>query len=283
VQRRLALSRDAEHIYSAVLLELDRARQPERMSEALIPDTGNVLLAWHGLNICSRDEAADACPLLQLENRLLELDSQNGEAWARVAANRLRRGELDGALDAMRHAASAAEANVYWTETVEMLERAIAATSDLPFQTRAIWAVSVTASHSIDYARIITMCKEQASGSQAWAQACLDYGSLLERRQRTEIGKSIGLSLQQSVLETLGADEQRDKVAARLEAARRDRDALWSGPGHRAAEALTLTDPRYFSAYLTAIRQHGEYAAWKSIQQEAVARLEQSGAAGCPP
>ena len=281
VRKRLAASRNPEHIYSAVLLETDATLRAQRMSEVLLADTSNVLLAWHGLDICSQYEGPDGCPLERLERRLLDLDSQNAMAWARVAVNRMQRGETDSALDAMRYAASAAEARSYWPETVEMLERAMAANSDLAFQERAGLAIAGAAAILSKLSPIVTICREQPADSPEWARACLDYGSLLERRQETEIGKVIGLAIQQATLETLGMDLQRDEVAAKVKTARRDRNSLWSDRRGPLVDVVLLTSPRDFAAYLNAVRQHGEYKAREALHKEVTARLAESAAIEC--
>src|SRR5204863_7982758 len=96
--------------------------------------SGSKLLAWHALRAC--DGAKQSCPIAHLEQRLLEIDRLNAEAWALVATLKYRRGDGAGALAAMQRAARAPASTWYWTETIALIERTLAAQMDMPYSPR---------------------------------------------------------------------------------------------------------------------------------------------------
>ncbi len=211
------------------------------------------------------------------------IDGQNSESWLRVAANRYKAGETDAALEAMRHAATAAETRIYWTETIEMAERGLAAAgSDYSFPERAAMAFGLAATKLPNYGDFTTMCKEQSLRSADWAYTCLGYGELAENQGKTVIGVSIGRSIQKLALEALGEEDKLAAVEARQQSSRQE----WLesiGNIHAATERLMFSNPAVFSAYLAAVRTHGEVVARAYLTDETSRLLREQPELACQP
>lgn len=284
-QRILAGSGDPEQLVAAILLDLGESRtsQDRAVHTTLqkVGDrasrSGSPLLSWHALRVCVM--AREHCPFAHIEQRLLEPLRQNAEAWAQVAMLRHRRGDIAGALSAMQGAARAPESTWYWTETIALVERLLAAGTSMPYPTRMNWAFGAYASAlSMDPAR---MCNAESASSRDWAQACLAFGTLRAARNETMLARSLGLVIQERALSALGETE----AAAQVAAERAHRNSERTGAGIEVAiaesglqEALLATDPVRLAGYLDAVRQHGEPAGMRVfLSKELPPLLERAG------
>lgn len=267
VSERLSASASAEHLHLVALLESDPALRIELLDRAISGNHDDAFLLWGAVQICSEIDAPTTCPLRDWERRLIAVDGQNSESWVRVAANRYAAGDYDKALDAMRYASTAAESRAYWTETIEMIERGLAAGSDYAFPDRAGMAAGLAAAKLPHYGDYVKMCKEQSAKNVDWAYACVAYGELVENQGKTEMGVAIARSIQKLALEALGELEKATEVEQRLQARRQERTD-WFGDHSGVTEKLIFSNPNLFYAYMAAIRSKGELEAHIYITEE---------------
>lgn len=281
LSQRLAVSSSPEHLQVAALLLNDPAERLALMERAVSASPTNDFLLWSAVQVCAELSGGNGCSRPDWERKLLEVDGQNSETWIRIAANRYQAGDTDAALAALRRAATAAETREYWPEMIETIERGLAAGSDYGFSERAGWALSLAATEMPRYRDYVTMCEEQAAQSVDWAYQCIAYGELVERQGKTDMSKAIALSIQRLALNALGNDEQAAEVERRLLA---NREALMASARENAAlhEQLVVASPAMFSAYLAAVRAHGEAGARELLAEEArrVGALELPGTNG---
>ena len=281
LSERLSVSSSAEHLHLAALLEDDRSLRVDLIERAISRNPSDPYLVWSAIRICSDSGASLDCPLGDWEQRLIAVDGQNSESWIRIAANRYAAGETDTALEAMRNAATAPETRIYWTETVEMIERGLAAAGiDQPFPERAGMAFGFAAMMLPVYGDYTRMCVEQSSQSVEWAYTCLGYGELAENQSKTDIGVSIGRSMQELALEALGDMEKAADIEQRLQRRRQER---LSADIERTTliERLMVSNPTMFSSYLAATRSVGEVTARRQIAAEIERLLEQQPELAC--
>ena len=276
----LSASSSAEHLHLAALLEDDPASRVELVRAAISRNPSDPFLVWGAVQICAGTIEIMPCPLRDWERLLVALDGQNSESWIRVAANRYAASEYDAALNAMRHASTAAESRAYWTEMIEMIERGFAAGSDLGFPERAGMAFGIAGSKLPRYGDYVKMCEERSAQSVEWGYVCLAYGELVESQGKTEMGVAIARSIQKIALEGLGKVEKVAEVQRRLEA--RGQERLDSIKDYNPAiERLIVSNPTLFSAYLAAIRSEGEEAARKKIAIEIEQLIEEQPDLSC--
>ncbi len=280
LKQRLAESSSAEHLHVAALLEEDPVSRFELLDRALSLSPSDPLLVWSAVRICSEDVGATACPLRDWERLLVALDGQNSESWVRVAANRYAAKEADAALEAMRYAATAAESRAYWTETVELIERGLAAGTDFGFPERAGMAFGIGVAELPRYGDYFNMCKERSAENTEWAYVCLAYGELVENQGKSDMAVSIARSIQRVALESMGEAEKAAQVQQQLEA---DRQARMESANayNPIVERLLFSNPTLFSSYLAAIRSVGEQAARRQITAEIERLTEQQPGLAC--
>ena len=264
---RLFVSQNAENLTSIALLSVEEPRERlDAMRRAMSVGRGEPIVVWAAVQICDHPRPDLSCPAQEWEDELLKLDSENSEVWIRVAARRYERGDTAKALDALQHAATAAETREYWPETVEMLERALDSAGGYSFPQRAALAFSVADANLPDPAPYVNMCGRQSRVDAEWAQACLEYGRLVERQAKTEIGLSIAQTIQIAALESARNTEEALAAAARRDDAARDR---MSESARERIDVFVLSNTRVFAAYLAALRERGERAARTEALAEA--------------
>ena len=266
-KNRLRVSQSAENLASVALMEVDEPRERvEAVTRAMTVGRRDAVVVWSAVQICDRPRRDLNCPAQEWEDELLKLDSGNSEVWIRVAASRYERGDTAKALDALRHAATAAETREYWPETVAMLERALDAAGGYSFPQRAALAFSFAAANAPDYAPYVNMCGQQSRLDAEWAQACLDYGSLVERQGKTDLSVGIARSIQFAAFDAMGDTGAAEAVAARKDEAARE---AMSEPDVGRTDAFIFSNTRLFAAYLAALRERGERAARAEARAEA--------------
>lgn len=280
LSQNLSVSSSAEHLHLAALLEDDPASRIALLDRATSINPSDSFLVWSAVRICSEAAEATACPLRNWEQLLIVVDGQNSESWVRIAANRYAANEYAAALEAMRYASTAAETRAYWTETIEMVERGLAAGSDMGFPARAGMAFGLAASELPRYGDYIGMCEDRSAQSVDWAYACLAYGQLVEVQGKTEIGVSISRDIQRLALEALGKADKAGEIQRRQNERRQQR--LDSSEDYNPAiERLIVSIPTLFSAYMAAIRTKGEEAARRQVTVEIERLIEEQPGLAC--
>jgi hypothetical protein len=232
-------------------------------------------VVWSAVLLCDREPDELRCPGQQWEDQLVELDGENSQVWIRVAASRYEQGDEARALEALHRAAAAAGTREYMVETVQMVERALDSAGGYSFPERSTLAFGIAAANLPAHESYLRMCRRQSENDAEWAQACLDYGRLVERTAKTEIGVSMAQAIEIAALDAMNNSDEAEAVAARKYEAENDRALRPIDP---LAERLILSNPRQFAAYLALVEQKGERAASAELRAEAdrVARR-------CPP
>jgi hypothetical protein len=154
---------------------------------------------------------------------------------------------------------------VYWTETIEMSERALRAASDLGFPERASFAIGVAVAHQPRYGDVLTMCRTQSVKNSEWAYACLEYGRVAENQIGTYMGTSIARSIQSNAFEALGELESAENVKQRAQA---QQEELRESASDQRVFELVMSNQNLFFSYLDAVRLGGEIVARQRVNTE---------------
>ena len=263
-RQRLLASQSAENLISVALIaHNDDTQRMRAITQAMSTGRQNAVVVWSAVQMCDRPAENLTCPTQDWENELVKLDSENSEVWIRLAASTYERGDTAKALDALRRASTAAESSDYWPETAAMLERAFDSAGGYSFPQRAALALRYAASALPAFSLYVSMCSKQSKVDAEWAQTCLDYGRLVERQGKTEIGIGIARSIQFAALEAMGDTGAAEEVEARKAQASRNQEAAAAFDG-----SFIFMTPRLFAEYLAAIREHGERAAVVQLNSE---------------
>jgi hypothetical protein len=204
-----------------------------------------------------------------MEQNLIAADKGNSLAWVQVARSRLKRGDENEALAALRQAASATGLNDYFVEYITAFDRALAASSGLSPYERMIAAVGFGAAMPIDAWMITRDCDEKATGSAEWRDACLRLGERFEHDGRTLITQAVGIGMQISMLELEGDTRPLEQALARQAQFKTNYTSLSA----QSSRAIELGDATVFRRYLEVFDSGGELAAMQYLADEVAARL----------
>lgn len=253
----LAASRNPEHRLAAVLMTGFADSRTADAAEIELPETSNPLLLWHNLLRCRRTERV-GCPVENLEAQLLAADATNGEAWMLAAVGRHERGDRAGALAALQQAGTAAESRAYWAATIQLIDRALVATSEFDHVTRFGIGAGSAATSLPAWLEIHEICREESAEDVDWAHACADYGALTELRNDTLAGQGIAAGIRIAAVRNLGYAEE----AARLEAAHEARQAQRTGVSS-VVDLMMRFESVYVPRFLETLNVGGEQGVWE--------------------
>ncbi len=281
ISERLSVSSSPEHLYVAALQTSDRSEKAALLKRAVDNAPTDAFLVWSAYELCSVADYLPDCPMAAWEQLLIDADGGNSQVWVRIATNRYAAGDQQGALDAMRYAASAAETRRYWPETIVAVESALAAVGGSTFEERAMTAFGMTAAIPYNLGEI-AMCREMSPVNPEWSDVCLRYGQLAERQGKTELGKSLARSIQKIVLTSRGDTEALAVVEQRIQAWRQRRDAQYTAYDPL-IEYLLVSVPDFFHAYLDAVKSVGEYTARERVAAEIRQLVQDQPELACTP
>jgi len=236
------------------------------------------LLAWHALRECVTSQ--QPCLSESQEQSLLDIDRQNSESWALVAILRHRRGDESGALTAMQGAASSPTSTYYWTETLGLIEQALASHSPMSYRDRVLSVFGVGAAMAIPpLANISRICRKGAATTRDWGEACYTLGVLQGMKNETEIARMFSYNLREQTLQAMGdvdgaAAVLEERAKATFDMGSSDlKTSMWT-----MQSALIESDPARFQAYLAAVRRFGEEAGVRAfLHQQIPLLLERAG------
>lgn len=278
----LSKSTDAEHLLAAALLNWDGDREEALLwlGDAASRAPGNPLIASQVLETCMQfGSCVRALP--EMEGRLIAADGANVLAWAAIARSRLARNDEAAALGALRQAAASTVIEDYTANYALLFDRALAASSDLtPWErmTSAIGFAAMPISGAYEISRI---CSQRGEIRPDWRDVCLRFGERLEHDSRTILGKTIGFTLQSTMLQFDGDDRAAQRVAARHAEFR----ASWQPLAEVTGRAQELQDETVLRQYVEIFQASDEMQALGFLAGEVRERLPASAGvatSGCP-
>jgi len=265
----LSTSGDAEHVLVAALLS--RNRDPNVIASmtqrALQLDDKHPLILFWAADLCERGQGGEFCASPVVQGNTESVLGKNSAYWARVAAHRHRRGEVAGALKALKRAATEPDYDMYFAEQLLLLERGLAVLGDMSYAQRIYMAFGIAAAMPGEELQLPRICETQAKQDSIWMEACIAYATKLVADRGTIMNQSIGLKMRAMLFESIGnVAEMRAAISAR-----RELEQGWAWNSDQTV-ALTLDD-RVAAGYVDEFVANGEFAAFKFIEAE-VSRLK---------
>ena len=197
----LAASSDFEHRLTAGLLKVsdsmpDAIDDLERLLQTMPDDP---VLHWRLLDACDSRGNHPVCESGEAEARVIAAIGNNGEAWAKIAHYRIKRGDEAGGLQALLNASATAEFDNYWGLETELMFRSFAVETNRSVPERLIESIGLAVTFPQPELKLINQCRLRAGESPEWHRACLAYGQRKEADSRTVLGRGIGLGLQDAM------------------------------------------------------------------------------------
>ena len=277
----LAASNDLEHRLTASLLKTDGEMPDaiEDLERLLTAMPEHPVLHWRLLDACDARPGYPFCESGEAEARVIATLGANGEAWAKIAHYRIKRGDDAGGLEALFNAHAAAEFQTYWGKETELVFRGLSVFANSPVSERLIEATGRATTMPAPELKLVNQCLLRASHSPDWQRACMAYGERKEADASTLVGKSIGLSLQDAMATAAGMEPDPAKSEAR------DRQVLALFRDDVANDGMVLlaSDQNIALAVLQRIANGGELVAHEFLRSEVLRVRQIPGYDPCPP
>ena len=267
----LALSGDVEHVLASVILSRSGGvfTAPERIEQALALDPANELVLWTADMLCADGTDGGYCGDAGFQRNRDAILARNGSHWLRQAPRFLAAGDELRALDALERASTEPEFESYFIDYAMLLERALAATSDMEYVMRMTTAIGYAASMPIEPIEILRICKDRSESDSRWLALCIRVNERLVSDGNTLLLQMLGRGYLATLYEYSGQTKARDAIVAerdawrqRLRTANPDRDIAM------------LSDPGFYAQYIDAFASGGESAALEFANAE-IARRKQ--------
>jgi hypothetical protein len=254
---------------AALLLDEEDPERLEVLWSAVEAGDERPLTLHRLLTTCLAQPAAPRCTDEKLVARAIAADPHNGAMWLAAAALRLSRNDPQAAREAMERAAAASTHREYFVDAVLAREQGLAATSELDYSERVVFAIALEATTPIPFTRLSRACDERAETNPLWRGTCAELGRSAARRAHTLLGRLLGLGLQWTAAKADGDAAESAAISEKLSALR----ALTRDDRRTEAETVLRYDDGVARAYVAEWRTRGEAAALSYIIRE-VERLK---------
>lgn len=199
----LLASGDPEHHLAAALL--NRWSDPQaalaQLEKSTALESNSPLSAWTALIICGQRSQL-ACDFEALERAAIRVDSENGAMWMQLVGRRLEYNNDEQAIEAMRQAISAPEFDSYYFEQIMLIERALAATSELSLAERVFSGIGFAAATPMAMNTLIKKCDDEKTG--VWLELCAQLGERMFVDGPDMMTQALGTDLQGLALANRG-------------------------------------------------------------------------------
>lgn len=270
-------SGDTEHLLAAALMSTDRTVIQELLDRVLIADPANRVAHWKNLENCHA--RGSDCDRRAVEAAALAVDGANGLVWIGIASALMGDERWDEAELALRRAAVAPRFDSYFMEFALLIERGLAATSEMDYTERMVAGFGYSAATAIPgYSQMTRRCTGEADGYLLPADTCFELGEQMARYGTELLAVLIGMSVKRHAASRLGNEE----LARKLESdTRRIRDGVLQERVDSGAQALLQNDAALLRRYVDTFVAHGEIRATEALVAEARRLREDPGYDPC--
>ena len=252
----LSASDNLEFLHAAALMAQNPADRERLLRKAYKLNPSSPLLAWHQIIDCD----SGGCDDKRLLDRAAKLDEGNAAIWVERARPYIRDKNWIAAAKELRRAAASTRYDTYFAEHSALIERALAASTELDYSERITMAVSNGAIVSIpSYGEITTACRDEDNDPGIWIPLCDELGALMAERSGTLISHAIGNALRMISAERSG-DLQK---IARYTNAHDERHQYLREMTMTGAADLMENDSTFLLRYWEQFTAHGEIVAMK--------------------
>ena len=261
----LQQSGDSEHVLAAALMSSDRKELQAILDRVLSEDPANRVA--HGKNLENCRAVGSECDRRAVEAAVIAVDSANGLVWMDIASAHMLEDRWDHAEDALRRAAVAPRFDTYFMEYALLIERGLAATSDLSYTDRMIAGIGYAAAAATPaYGEVTRGCGGEVVGFSLPADVCFELGEQMARNSRELLAMHIGKHIQQDAARRLGDEGLARQLGREKQALQ---DAALHASADSGAQVLLQNDATVLQRYIDTFLAHGEIRATEALVAEA--------------
>jgi len=259
----LSKSPEPDFLVAAALLTDDPEERQRLLGQALAARPDHPVAIWHSLVNCQ----TRSCERDSVESAALAGDPANGMIWFLIASDRIKNGQWDDAERAMRQLAAAPRYSVHFMEYTTLLERGLAATTDLGYSERVVGGIGVAAAVAIPaLGEVSRACQSGDNDAVVWIELCDEVGQRMAVNGDELLIMSFGYGLRSGAAIRAG-DPTR---AATIERERKDRvHGRFREQAQAGAQVLMMNDPQVLQSYVDNFLAHGELEAMNRLVEDA--------------
>lgn len=270
-------SADVDMALAAALLEHEVSAKKALVDEAYTLDSDNPLAVWNRLQVCALSDIE--CDWTSMEAVAVSVDGSNGMVWYEIAGRHIRNENWSEAQAALQRATSAARFDLYFIEHALLVERGLAATSELSYAERVVFGIGISAAVAIPYfGDVARACSSEPEEAQIDVAICFHLGEHMAEASRDLITTMIGYSIWRNSAARMGDEVLADRIDRKKDDVHASvvREQAASG-----ALALLENDSSVLQRYVDNYLARGEIQASAMLVEEAKRLRQDSGYDQC--
>jgi len=259
----LSKTSEPDSLVAAALLTRDATQRQRLLERALGFSPGHRVAAWDQILNCQTTD----CDRDTIEATALAADGTNGMVWFVIASDRIKSGRWADAEMAMRQLAAATRYSLYFMEYATLIERGLAATTDLGYSERIMAGIGIAAAIGIPaLGDVSRACQSGENDAVVWIELCREVGKRMSAEGEDLIVAMFGYGLRSTAVERAG-----DAIEAkRIKKEGNDRfNSLINDQARAGAQVLLMNDPQVLQAYVENYLAHGEHKAAEELLADA--------------
>ena len=262
----LSVSGDPEYRIGAVFLDASHEDETSHplLEKAMLQLPNHPVALWHKLQHCRGTGCERSATIRALTNS----DPTNGTLWLEVASEHIRNGDSSEAESALRRAIASPRFDDYFMEYVTLIERALAATTELDYAHRVVYGIGIAAAVAIPgYGDILNACKSETNDPATWSPMCDELGRSMTNRSSNLLSTMIGYGFREAAATRVGDAARHAELQL---AADQMRERYLYRQTRVGAHAVLLNDHAVLQRYVDTFRAHGEMRAIDNLVDEAI-------------
>ena len=262
----LSVSGDPEYLIGAVFLDAlhENGTSHPLLEKATRQLPNHPVALWHKLQHCR----GTGCERSATVRALTQADPTNGLLWIEVASEHIRSGNSGEAEAALRRAIASQRFDDYFMDYVTLIERALAATTELDYAQRVVYGIGIAAAVAIPgYGDVFNACKSETNDPATWSPMCDELGRSMTNRSSNLLSTMIGYGFREAAATRVGDAARHAELQL---AADQMRERYLYRQTRVGAHAVLLNDHAVLQRYVDTFRAHGEMRAIDNLVDEAI-------------
>ena len=265
VVKTLSPSGNAELLLAAALLTREEDVADGLFDSVLRLDPDNRIALWHQLQNCVAGKMP--CDPDTAEAAAIAADAGNGLVWLELARRQIREERWQDAEESLQRAAAAHRFDTYFIEHAVVVERGLAAASELSYPERMIAGIGVSAAIAIPaFGDVSRACSKDAEQARISVDVCTELGEQMAESSRELLTSMIGYAIWRNSEQRSGDEERARQIGAEMD---RVRASFFEEAKTSGAWALVENDVTVLQDYVDNFLAHGEIRAAKMLVQDA--------------
>lgn len=261
---RIRSSVDPELILASAAI--DKLSSPEQSIQSIRRIGGekanSPVAIWTLMGLCEQRPSVE-CDYDAIERNVRLNHSANGAFWLGMAGSMLTDGRDDAAFDAISQALAAPTYDNYFNDQLLLLERGLAASTNLSFAERVFYSVEFAFAAPPGIVQVMKKCQVALAGR--WSEQCDQLADQLINYDHDVFANGLGFELKKGILEARNDTEALAQVERRMRALA---SIIEDEENIREMANALLNDEILLRRFLENLESAGELAAFEKLTDD---------------